>query len=173
MYGRAIKHRRKQAGLSQSELGDKLGVTHTTISRYERGIRQPSPKVLHRIADVLDTEVEELRHLDDELREEGSSRDEPDASGNGVYVATRSDISRWRSAVIRDRGLDDMTELLLLALPEFLDKSNWVATVTIEQFARETNRNPEITESHWPEMIASPYVERLGEVEWVLRLTFP
>lgn len=35
--GNIIKNRRKTKNMSQSSLGESIGVTHTTISRYERG----------------------------------------------------------------------------------------------------------------------------------------
>ena len=49
-----LKQLRKQQGLSQSQLGDLVGVHYNHIGRYERGTSQPSADVLSKIADILD-----------------------------------------------------------------------------------------------------------------------
>lgn len=48
-----IKEWRDRAGLSQQALGDRLGVTHVAIGRWERGERQPSIKSQRELADAL------------------------------------------------------------------------------------------------------------------------
>ena len=51
--GDAIRRERKKAGLSQGELADRLGITRSLIGQYERGIRNPKPFTVQRIADAL------------------------------------------------------------------------------------------------------------------------
>jgi transcriptional regulator with XRE-family HTH domain len=43
----------KQKGLSQSELGERVGVHYTHIGRYERGVSQPPADPLKRLADAV------------------------------------------------------------------------------------------------------------------------
>ena len=51
--GDAIKRERKKAGLTQGELADRLDVTQSLIGQYERGVRNPKPSTIQRIADAL------------------------------------------------------------------------------------------------------------------------
>lgn len=51
---------RDKAGLSQTELADKLGVDKATISRYENGSRQPSVEMLYKISKVLHVSIDNL-----------------------------------------------------------------------------------------------------------------
>jgi DNA-binding XRE family transcriptional regulator len=51
------RHRRK---LTQTALAEKVGVHKITISRLERGDRQPSMELLHRLAKVLKVKVSDL-----------------------------------------------------------------------------------------------------------------
>ena len=48
-----IREARKSAKMTQQELADKLGVSYTLISQYERGLRNPKVETLQRIADAL------------------------------------------------------------------------------------------------------------------------
>ena len=51
---------RKQKGLTQEELAQKLGVKDITISRYERGERQLTIEKAQAIANVLGCTISEL-----------------------------------------------------------------------------------------------------------------
>lgn len=51
--GKKIKTLRKTRGLSQEDLGEKLGLRRSTISNYEIGRRSPSLRELEKIGAVL------------------------------------------------------------------------------------------------------------------------
>lgn len=51
--GTKIKELREKAGMTQTELADKLGLSKSVISAYEKGIRNPSYKVLPLLAKVF------------------------------------------------------------------------------------------------------------------------
>ena len=51
---------RKERGLTQAELAEKLGVHQSTISLIENAARNPSANLLVKIADVLDVTIDEL-----------------------------------------------------------------------------------------------------------------
>ena len=51
--GTKIKDLREKAGMSQTELADKLGLSKSVISAYEKGIRNPSFKVLPLLAQTF------------------------------------------------------------------------------------------------------------------------
>lgn len=48
--GTKIKDLREKSGMTQTELANKLGVSKSVISAYEKGIRNPSYKILPLIA---------------------------------------------------------------------------------------------------------------------------
>jgi transcriptional regulator with XRE-family HTH domain len=52
-----VRALRLQRGLSQTELGEVLGVTFQQVQKYERGTNRISAGRLYRIADVLDVPV--------------------------------------------------------------------------------------------------------------------
>lgn len=51
--GKKIKTLRKTRGLSQEDLGEKLGLRRSTISNYEIGRRSPSLRELEKIGAIL------------------------------------------------------------------------------------------------------------------------
>lgn len=55
-----IRVKRQLKGLSQKELADKLGISISTLSRYESGAVRPSSDKLSMIAEILDTTVDSL-----------------------------------------------------------------------------------------------------------------
>jgi transcriptional regulator with XRE-family HTH domain len=59
-----IKAIRCAAGLGQTEFGERMGVSQSTVVRWERGSR-PQSDALHRIAEFANTTIERLMDLDD------------------------------------------------------------------------------------------------------------
>ena len=53
-----IREERKKAGMTQKELGKRLGVTQSMVAQYECGIRTPKIPTIRRIADVLEADLE-------------------------------------------------------------------------------------------------------------------
>ena len=47
--GQRIKEARKKAGLTQKELGEKLGVAYQTLAQWENDLRNPKYETLQRI----------------------------------------------------------------------------------------------------------------------------
>lgn len=58
--GEQIKKYRKEAGLSQKELGQKLGVSQQHIAQYESGKRIPKLETINKIAGALNVGVRRL-----------------------------------------------------------------------------------------------------------------
>jgi transcriptional regulator with XRE-family HTH domain len=52
-FAERLRELRKQKGLSQSELGERVGVHYTHVGRYERGVSRPAADTLKRLADAL------------------------------------------------------------------------------------------------------------------------
>ncbi len=57
--GKKIKYYRQEKKLTQEELGDRIGVTWETVSKYERGVTEPYKRI-HAIAKALNVDVVEL-----------------------------------------------------------------------------------------------------------------
>lgn len=58
--GNKIATLRKQQGLTQKGLAEKLQVTDKAVSKWERGLNFPDIALLERLADALETSVVEL-----------------------------------------------------------------------------------------------------------------
>lgn len=66
--GKFIAELRKEKSLTQAQLGDLLGVTNKTISRWENGNYMPDLAVLQSLCAVLDVNINEMisgRRLDE------------------------------------------------------------------------------------------------------------
>lgn len=60
MIGQNIKTFRKDLGITQKELADRLGVTQPTVGNWEAGIREPRATQLLNIAWHLGVSVADL-----------------------------------------------------------------------------------------------------------------
>ncbi len=55
--GEKIRSRRKHMGISQTELGNKLGVSFQQIQKYEKGSNRVGAGRLQEIANILDVHI--------------------------------------------------------------------------------------------------------------------
>ena len=58
--GKFIAQRRRERGLTQEALGEKLGVTNKTVSRWETGTYMPGIDMLEPLSEALGISVHEL-----------------------------------------------------------------------------------------------------------------
>lgn len=58
--GQKIKEARKNAGMTQEELANKLGISYVGISQWERDVRNPKKETLQKLADALGIDISEL-----------------------------------------------------------------------------------------------------------------
>lgn len=58
--GELIRKCRKEAGLTQKELGERAGIAEPTIRKYESNRLNPKIETLQKIADALNVNVSEL-----------------------------------------------------------------------------------------------------------------
>lgn len=59
-FGRNVRRWRKERGLSQEELAHRAGLHPTYVSGIETGYRNPTIKVIERVAKALKVEPAEL-----------------------------------------------------------------------------------------------------------------
>ena len=69
-FGAFIQSRRKELGLTQGELGQKLNVTDKAISRWERCVGFPDINLLEPLADALQISIQELMQCEQIKTEE-------------------------------------------------------------------------------------------------------
>jgi transcriptional regulator with XRE-family HTH domain len=98
-----IKEIRKKCGLTQKELGERVGVSEAAISQYESGKRRPDYEIVLRMADYFGCSVDYLLGNDssppsdpelDELLESLRSRPEMRMLFNLANNATKEDVLR-------------------------------------------------------------------------------
>lgn len=61
-FGTFVQQRRKELGMTQNALAEKLYVTPKAVSRWERGVGFPDIRLLQPLADALEISVVELMH---------------------------------------------------------------------------------------------------------------
>ena len=63
LFAQTLRKLRTERGLSQKQLGRQLFVYHSTIARWESGIRLPEAAMIPRLAKCLGVDVNTLFHL--------------------------------------------------------------------------------------------------------------
>lgn len=74
-FANNLKKIRSDRGMTQSELGEKIGVHANHISRYERGDSSPSTETLKAFAQALNVTIDELVFGDKEKQVKNSIND--------------------------------------------------------------------------------------------------
>lgn len=59
-FGRAVRRKREQKGLSQEALADAAGLDRTYVSGVERGVRNPTLRIISILAKALDSKIEDF-----------------------------------------------------------------------------------------------------------------
>lgn len=67
-FGELLKDLRKNAGLTQQQLADKIWVTKASICYYEQSERVPSPEVLIKFAEVFHVSTDYLLGIEKKQR---------------------------------------------------------------------------------------------------------
>ena len=55
-----ISSRRKELGMTQRELADRLNITDKAVSKWERGLACPDTAIIPKLAEILGVSLEEL-----------------------------------------------------------------------------------------------------------------
>ncbi|MGV9557183.1 helix-turn-helix domain-containing protein [Streptomyces sp. NPDC003401] len=55
-FGQRLKHLRRRRGLTQQQLGQRVGYHHSLISRWESGTREPAPGAVDSLERILDAD---------------------------------------------------------------------------------------------------------------------
>ncbi len=68
---------RESRGLTQQQLGDRIGATDVTVSRWETGRRQPDHNALAAISEALACDLTDLYRHPDQPSADALLRDQP------------------------------------------------------------------------------------------------
>lgn len=69
-FSERLKKLRKDAGLTQVDVANKLGISQPAYASWERGIKKPTQDNLVKIAQILNTSVDYLVGNSDEKKED-------------------------------------------------------------------------------------------------------
>lgn len=100
-FGATIAALRKQKGMTQLELARQMGVTDKAVSKWERDLSFPDVASLPKLAEVLDTSVDEL------LEVKSAAQKEPKAST--VKVSTLVELVLKAVALAMGVGVTALT----------------------------------------------------------------
>lgn len=133
--GLRIREAREKLGLTQKELGRRIGVTPSAVANYENGISHPKKPVLYRLLKVLEVDANYLYQ-------------DISAARAPLSPAERAHLDRYRALDRYGRDLVDTVLLkeharaagATLTLPFFQDKvsaglGNFVGNNTTEQLS--------------------------------------
>ena len=109
-FGATISALRKEKGMTQRDLARQMGVTDKAVSKWERDLSFPDVTSLPKLAEVLDTSVDELLEVKTAAQEEPAAPKVPAlvelvlkavalAMGVGVVALTIMDEATPNDAV--------------------------------------------------------------------------
>lgn len=115
-FGSFLQTARKELGMTQTQLGEKLGVTDKAISRWERGVGFPDISLLEPLAEALGITVTEL------MRSERMERQElvPAGTAEEILKQTLDLAEEQRRHLWRGRLLTFGLIPLVLVIDVFL-----------------------------------------------------
>lgn len=113
-FGAFIARRRRERGLTQAQLAERLHVTDKAVSRWERGVGLPDINLLEPLADALDLGIAELMRS-----EEYPAPAEPER-GADLAVAGMLDMVRYQRKRDRREALVVLAVILLSPLSALL-----------------------------------------------------
>ena len=119
--GAFIREHRKQANLSLRQLAERTRLSNPYLSQIERGLHQPSVRVLRAISDALNLSAETLltqAGLIDALAgaTDSDAADSGTAAGSGPGGAAEPAVPETEQAIQADKRLSDDQKSALLAV---------------------------------------------------------
>lgn len=77
-FGQKLRELRKQSGLTQKQLADRIGVTKSVVSFYELQERSPSPEVLIKLSGIFHVSTDHLLGIEKKRTVDVTGLDEAD-----------------------------------------------------------------------------------------------
>lgn len=133
-FGQFIQTMRKELGLTQEQLGEKLGVTDKAISRWERGVGFPDISLLEPLAQALGITVMELMRSERMEQPEIPAEKADQAVLRTLDLAQEQSRNRFRSRMLTF-GLIPLVILadlfLSMVIDRYLDGPEWMRVLSI------------------------------------------
>ncbi len=115
--GAFIRAQRQQAQMSLRDLADLTNVSNPYLSQIERGLHEPSMRVLKSISDALEVSIDTLLARAGLITDASSAT----ADGDSDAPAPRDTSGDTVAAILADPALDDgQRETLLLVYRSFV-----------------------------------------------------
>lgn len=73
-FGSMIAVLRKEKGMTQLELAEKMGVTDKAVSKWERDLSFPDVSSIPKLAEIFDVSVDELMQVKSDRKESSTSK---------------------------------------------------------------------------------------------------
>ena len=103
--GKVIAAKRRELGMTQLDLAEKMGVTDKAVSKWERGLSCPDVSSLPRLAEILGMSVDELM----QIKTEAMDAEEKDPVRNILSLIPRAVCLAMGIAVVVLSILDEMS----------------------------------------------------------------
>ena len=71
-FGDIIRNARKSMGLTQRQLADRIGVSNTSISNWEKGLSRPDADLIQKLCGVLHLQPNDFYGTGEEKKDPGS-----------------------------------------------------------------------------------------------------
>lgn len=115
-FSARLKYLRKDAKMTQQELGAKIGVKVPSISKYESGSSIPPYNKVVALAELFDVSTDYLLGLSDDP---GREKEEPI---EGAYIYIMGANGKREKIVIPPDKVDRVKKLLETAFPEMMEE---------------------------------------------------
>ena len=114
-FGTFLALRRREKGMTQAALAEKIHVTDKAVSRWERGVGFPDISTLEPLADALDVSVLELMRAE-KLTETSIPQEEAAAAVRDTLATAREQRSKARQQALALLAGVVVTDLVILLL---------------------------------------------------------
>ena len=91
-FGAMIAAMRKEQGMTQLELAEKMGVTDKAVSKWERDLSFPDVDSIPRLAEIFDVTVDELMQVKSDSKENGKVNRISEIVLKGIPLAMGIDV---------------------------------------------------------------------------------
>ena len=102
-FSERLKDLRKQAGLTQVDVAEKLGISQPAYASWERGVKKPTQENLVKIAKIFNVSLDSL--LDNKVEQEDEL-----ANVEVLFRMTSDDLTEEEKAVFREELIEFMKE---------------------------------------------------------------
>ena len=115
-FGKFISDQRKELGMTQADLGNKLMVTDKAVSKWERGLGFPDINTLEPLAGALQVSVQELMRAEKNVTQVTNEEAVSEALRNTISVADKQLKDAEKRGIVVILGVVAVVVLLMLAI---------------------------------------------------------